>query len=1406
MDAYDDSEHRSKREKPKQQEIGQRTRTHARMLSARIYRAGRSIMLVRGEPNPESLRDSLCPPSQAAMPGDLGLAWLGFASSSIVPLSRGGLSGRARSVQQWRNWIEKRLSGRTGSAEARELRAEWQELESLGHRVADLHALVGDTAAAGDSPYWLEPGVESSLNDSLRQRLAGLHVPENVQDLARLVCWTGGLARARRFIESVRERLPTAAQHAQTQLIKRFEAALLELTHLQMTFYEAVDKHSRQQKEAFYEKFASQDQFSQLRQAFEAIPLWIRRENYIHLDAVDSNIDFEKLAGKTDPLHRAIKESQETMPQMELQKATEAIRNFTSIVRRVNGRLKSIQEENQRQKAATAVPFREQAREKGLFDKLRERFDALPEFAKSPDRIFLPGRDRDINLELTRKRTEKTLECQAQLPAQQCLNWLALFCLTDTSEIPPHFESLEKRANYYGDLNHFWQNRSKPGYDAVLANLTDIHKNWDLDKARQFLASGGLLVDINWFVEMEIYIWGESLYGAAASPFREIINWLRAHGAEFQEDEIDDFWNAINSEPGCALVQSLARFLAWTSRPTRQQVGEIMGLLRTLAHPMLRRPLVDRLRSWANPPARSRLPAGCPENLPAEISLEVRRLAFYQRMAGQKARIPGSVRDMLEARSRQSAELEHILSLGDQATPAQRLRLENLSRRINQTEGFDSRAKQRMLRQIREVTVLTALTAAKKIVRNEISRCWASLLGFEPDFKQLYWQEELKLVGWIEKLDPPARQTVINTLLAHREHGPAYRLSLPQNAAWLDRARGVLNLEAWLSPPAMRLEINGQTIVLKPAGHPADIYLMGSRFKTCLKLFDGENRASVITNAMDINKAVVYAWRADGTPIARRLVGIRNDWKMVGYHLYAQESTEELNQAFAQYCGTWAAKAGLGLANSGAPAAISRRFWYNDGAIAWTDHAYSAYREIQPDARFEAENREDSASAQFHQALQLISSNRPAAIAELYALAETRKCEAAFWLIRTGVDLTDETIGSIRLANITRTLAYHLAAAGIAHKLPAPAEFAIPADEHVFYWSDAVWSIPALVPPDRELITKNFHFLMQLPANPEAIDAGICFATCRISPAFGILPFRRLVALLRRFSGFFVEPDCGCDAVAWKSWAHALRMAWLREPDPAAFADAFADTAPIVALVMQLFCRICPDRRFSTTIRRQLRSVTESAQQATLRELRGLIHSIAVEDSEDHAEPQPEKIAFDPEVGFDQRLQAAIQLIGKSEKPDAPLGALLCGEWTLAEQAQLPLEMRQAFAEIMIRQETFEEWKTWPMICWLATLPEQSRRELLCRLQGQVTDLISNFWGDYNTLATPVLAHALEHPEEAIRDTATLIFRIGVFRKTQWLRSLRDDVGTWIWPEAYQKLIFELQQERPNEGDSQSSS
>jgi hypothetical protein len=129
---------------------------------------------------------------------------------------------------------------------------------------------------------------------------------------------------------------------------------------------------------------------------------------------------------------------------------------------------------------------------------------------------------------------------------------------------------------------------------------------------------------------------------------------------------------------------------------------------------------------------------------------------------------------------------------------------------------------------------------------------------------------------------------------------------------------------------------------------------MGEYFQTCLSLGDS-NEMSVLTNACDANKQVVFVFGDDNAGrrqvIARQLIAVSSDFKLVGYCCYVRsyygESAirEQVATAMASYCGRLAARCSLELADQGTPETIADNFWYDDGACKWPEAARTAWAE-----------------------------------------------------------------------------------------------------------------------------------------------------------------------------------------------------------------------------------------------------------------------------------------------------------------------------------------------------------------------------------------------------------------------------------------------------------------------------
>ena len=96
---------------------------------------------------------------------------------------------------------------------------------------------------------------------------------------------------------------------------------------------------------------------------------------------------------------------------------------------------------------------------------------------------------------------------------------------------------------------------------------------------------------------------------------------------------------------------------------------------------------------------------------------------------------------------------------------------------------------------------------------------------------------------------------------------------------------------------------------------PLAILKMGSYFDTCLSLEGGFNAASTLINALDVNKQVIYGREADGTVVARKLIGATLHGELAGYRTYAVPQVGEMRQRLEEVLREFAQRCNLRLRN-----------------------------------------------------------------------------------------------------------------------------------------------------------------------------------------------------------------------------------------------------------------------------------------------------------------------------------------------------------------------------------------------------------------------------------------------------------------------------------------------------------
>ena len=124
---------------------------------------------------------------------------------------------------------------------------------------------------------------------------------------------------------------------------------------------------------------------------------------------------------------------------------------------------------------------------------------------------------------------------------------------------------------------------------------------------------------------------------------------------------------------------------------------------------------------------------------------------------------------------------------------------------------------------------------------------------------------------------------------------------------------------------------------------------MGTYFSTCTSV-GTSNSKTVLTNAADANKHVIYLRDARQHVLARQLIAVTKDNQLLGYQCYVnientnEKTRDEIIASIASYCARLARNCGLSLADDGIAESIGDEFWYDDGTHPWHKAAHAAYQ------------------------------------------------------------------------------------------------------------------------------------------------------------------------------------------------------------------------------------------------------------------------------------------------------------------------------------------------------------------------------------------------------------------------------------------------------------------------------
>jgi hypothetical protein len=121
-------------------------------------------------------------------------------------------------------------------------------------------------------------------------------------------------------------------------------------------------------------------------------------------------------------------------------------------------------------------------------------------------------------------------------------------------------------------------------------------------------------------------------------------------------------------------------------------------------------------------------------------------------------------------------------------------------------------------------------------------------------------------------------------------------------------------------------------ITLTVESDPFEILFMGEYgFASCLSL-RGSNAWSAVSNAIDVDKTIVWAREPGGNVVGRRLLALMPEG-VVMFRTYTNRHGLALDRAFDEFVGDYAAHCGTKVAHGGHPGPLLSDQWYDDGAM-----------------------------------------------------------------------------------------------------------------------------------------------------------------------------------------------------------------------------------------------------------------------------------------------------------------------------------------------------------------------------------------------------------------------------------------------------------------------------------------
>ena len=477
---------------------------------------------------------------------------------------------------------------------------------------------------------------------------------------------------------------------------------------------------------------------------------------------------------------------------------------------------------------------------------------------------------------------------------------------------------------------------------------TSIYYSEDIRSIFNMLMAGADAGDITWLFHQESGIYTVREFGnkkLSPGSLHLVTTVLEKYGEEIcKDDEITYVLDRLVSSGSTWFIDTFSEWLLripkrYWDKKTARAAWNIM--LSGLALNGLEDSGSSIVHLWANPP-KQRLELDKFGKISSETKMRLRTLLYYQKMLGRGEALPASLNKLLIPLQKRELELSDLLDkkVDEVIANTTYTRLLKLENQVKDNPEKIVLYDNKLRRKAEEISARLALEALSQIIKSNLIRYFKErFIAPPPDWLRLH--ELLDIMKWEQSLQDKMKAVFDELVTAWKNCGPNYKSDLSINKDWIDKAseRG-LKIEKWLNPEVTKCRISDREMTIEIARDPFRIFLMGSYFDTCLGIRDGSNRDSVLANAYDINKAVVFVIDENGVVKARKLLGVSDDGALAGYRTYVNSDIDKereiIKEKITSYCINLASLTSLRLVNNaGRIKSLTGLFWYDDHSENW---------------------------------------------------------------------------------------------------------------------------------------------------------------------------------------------------------------------------------------------------------------------------------------------------------------------------------------------------------------------------------------------------------------------------------------------------------------------------------------